>query len=135
MPDIADTASAAEYHARPEPFSNADRAKFALILLLLAVVWGYARFGSDRPTPPTLPAGIGAFENPVQFLAAPGGNFSRINVRSGPGGEYRILEKVTRGTPLTGIARAADTNGASWIELANGRGYTKESVLVVNGGP
>lgn len=133
QPSVADQAPATGYtSARLATFSNLDRAKIALIVVLLAVVWGYARFsGAQTAIPPSIPTEIGTFAMPVDFVAVPGANLGRINLRAGPGAEYRVLEMVNRGTHLTGVARVADTNGATWIQLANNRGYAKETVVRV----
>jgi len=117
--------------------SGADYAKIAVVLILIATVWAYARFGDTAFSLSTVPSGIGAFSAPVAFVATPGANLAHINLRSGPGAEYRILEKLDRGTPLNGIARVVDSKGAAWIEIAGARGFAKESVLSAtpSGGP
>lgn len=108
--------------------------RIALVAALLVGVWAYARF-SDRPVPaPTPSLAIGAFSEPENFVAAPGLNAQHIHVRSGPGAAYRILETLEPGTALIGIARRTDTNGAFWIQLANNRGFVKETVLSANAG-
>lgn len=99
-----------------------------IVICVLLGVWAYARFGGDTETQPPPPT-IGQFAAPEFFAAKPGLNARRINVRAGPGTEYRILETHDQGTILTGVARVADTRGAFWIELANGRGFVKETVI------
>lgn len=108
--------------------------RIAVVAAVLLGVWIYARF-SDQPVPaPTPSPVVGAFSEPESFIAAPGVTAQHIHVRSGPGAEYRILETLDRGTALIGIARTTDTNGAFWIQLANNRGFAKETVLMENAG-
>ena len=102
-----------------------------MVSIVLCGVWAYARFGGDTilaPTPYSKPI-IDTSTTTEKFIATPGVNSLRIHVRSGPGTQYQILESVPRGTPLTGIGRIKDSNGALWIILDKRRGYVKESVL------
>jgi hypothetical protein len=112
--------------------SLVDKRIMLLVLgLVMCGVWSYARFGGPAPpiaTQRAVPV-TGNFAEPIAFIATPGLDAAHIHVRSGPGAGFKIRETLNRGEPLSGIARTTDAAGAFWIELANGRGYVKESVL------
>jgi hypothetical protein len=113
------------------------RLMIATVTIILGGVWAYARFGE-----PTFPSrhphhhSSAPLQRRSRFIATPGMNFAHINVRAGPGAQYRIRETVERGATLIGIGRTTDSTGAFWIVLADGRGFVKESVLApANGTP
>lgn len=108
------------------------RIQVLIVVLFLAAIWAYARFG--WPAPGASSPTTGAFAQPLEFIATPAGSAGRINVRAGPGGEFGVRRRLQRGAVLTGISRELDKNGASWIVLANGEGYAKESVLSASPG-
>lgn len=107
---------------------HTKRLKLAVTVTVLATVWAYARFGEHIAQTPYVPV-IGRFSEPWPFVALPAAPYLRINVRAGPGPEYRVKEEIDRGTTVVGIGRAIDKAGAHWIEMADGRGYAKETVL------
>ena len=124
--------SSASAAVRAHPVSVASnqhtkRLKLAVTVTVLATVWAYARF-SEHVSQAHVPV-IGRFSEPWPFVALPAAPYLRINVRAGPGPEYRVKEEIDRGTPVVGIGRAVDQAGAHWIEIADGRGYAKETVL------
>jgi len=103
--------------------------KFWLIAVLLIGVWIFARFGGGLPTNE-----VGTFSQPVPYVAAPGGTARHIHLRAGPGAEFKVRENLERDAPVVGIARRTDSHGDFWIELADGRGFAKESVLAASSG-
>ncbi len=66
---------------------------------------------------------------PQTYTVTPGPGHTSANVRSGVGGDYRLVRSLPRGASITGVAEANDTNGAAWIELSDGSGFMKETVL------
>jgi hypothetical protein len=118
--------------ARPHA-GIARRWKIALVALSVVTVWAYARFDAllEFPSAPAAPPSmiIGSFHEPQVFIATPGEGNVHINVRAGPGAEFRVLRQFDRGVAVRGVARTLDSRGAYWIELAEGRGFIKESVL------
>jgi hypothetical protein len=100
-------------------------------MFVLAAVWVYARFAEEPVAEPKLGPDptIAHHDNLQLFVATPGMNLGRIHIRTGPGGEYAIVETIPRGAPLTCIGRTTDSTGEWWIVLANKRGYVKETVV------
>jgi hypothetical protein len=127
----SNTTGAAAHGLRADGLLVDKRIMFLILAFVLCGVWAYARFGGPEVSPvaPSTGPVVGHFAAPIAFVATPGLNLAHIHVRSGPGADFKIQETLPRGEPLTGVARTADTSGAFWIELANGRGYVKESVL------
>lgn len=103
----------------------------SIVVVVICGIWIFARFGdiTEAVTLLRSTSVSGTISTPMSFIATPGVNFDRINVRAGPGIQYPIIEKIARGEPLTGIGRTRDSTGAFWIELDNRRGYVSESVL------
>lgn len=116
-------------HRQADSLVN-KRLMLSLVLIVICGVWIYARFGATASAPSSFhTADIGNFTTPKYFIVTPAFDFSNINVRAGPGMQYRILETIPRGTQLTGVGRTVDSDGDFWIVLVNGRGYALESVL------
>ncbi len=117
--------------------SSAEKLKLAVVALLLVVAWSFARFASlaDPATVLSAPAGVGVFAQPSNFAATPGVDAQHVNVRAGPGAEYRVKLQLDRGTIVVGVARALDTKGVPWIQLSGDAGYVKETVLAPAVGP
>lgn len=51
------------------------------------------------------------------------------NVRTGPGVEYPITEKLTRGAVVSATGLAIDANGNSWLQLANSEGFVSLDIV------
>lgn len=99
---------------------------------LLVCVWVFARFGGHEPSR-TDPA-VGVFKRPIMFEVTPPKPVKTINVRSGPGAQFRVIGHRKPGTRVLGIERVTDTNSAFWIRLSNDRGFVKESILTPSPG-
>lgn len=119
--------------SRPSVMRDPSKAtKLKVALLLLALVWVYARVDLSSLGTRADVAGVGSFSEQRTFFASPAPGIESINIRSGPGIEYQVLASVTRDAPVRGIARRSAANGAYWIEL-NGGGFVKESLLTPAG--
>jgi hypothetical protein len=70
-----------------------------------------------------------AFSSPQTYTVVPGDGLKDVNVRTGPCTEYSARQKLDRDTSVTGIGRAIDSAGNAWIQLADGLGYVKETLL------
>lgn len=114
-------------HDVASPSARKLRVWAALLLVLL--VWTYARFGDFKPTQQPPRFVVGAFARTMPFIATPGAGLQRINVRTGPGTEFPVQRQFDRGALVGGIARRLDRNGAYWIELEGEGGFVKETVL------
>jgi hypothetical protein len=127
--------------ASPPPldqFQRPDKAKaeeprrfggmFACIAgLALAIAIGMYFWTNREPTKagtPPVP-----FTQAQAYTVVPGAGLPHVNERGGPGTDYPILGQIDRGASVLGIARAFDSDNGSWIEMADGRGYVKETLL------
>ena len=110
--------------------SSPKKFRVRAAIILVFVVWLYARLGDFAPTPQPLQHVAGPFARATPFIATPGDGFYQINARTGPGTEYPMQQQFARGVLLNGIARRFDRQGAYWIELQGGGGFVKETVLV-----
>ena len=117
---------------RPAVRDPSKATKLKVALLLLALVWLYARVDLSNLGGRADAAGVGAFSEQRTFFASPGPGIESINIRSGPGTEYQVLSSMVRNVPVRGIARRSAANGAYWIEL-DGGGFVKESLLTPAG--
>lgn len=108
---------------------GASAIKIICVLGLLGFVWFQARGGAFAVAPVISQPQIGTFAAQQVFVVWPGGNGAHGNVRAGPGTTYSVIEQITRGSSVNGEARVVANDGSTWIVLANGRGYMKESVL------
>jgi len=102
---------------------------FCVAVMMLGL-YAYGRSGPGIESAVEAESYVGVFSSPQVFLAAPGGSATSINLRRGPGREFRAFSEAKRGVRLIGTARRLDSEGASWIELELGQGFAKESVLV-----
>lgn len=118
---------------RPAVRDPAKSTKLKIALLLFVLVWLYARVDLSSLGARAGAAGVGSFSQQRTFFASPAAGIESINIRSGPGIEYQVLASVTRDVPMRGIARRSAANGSYWIELANGGGFVKESLLTPAG--
>ena len=109
---------------------GAQPLRIALILSLLVGVWVFARFGEAPPRGAQL---SGQFEGPVVFRVSPPEQVTEINVRAGPGRQYRIVGHLPRNSQVVGVEQLPDNQGAPWIRLTEERGYIKQSILTPQG--
>lgn len=109
-------------------------------LVLIGIFWisrPSGNFVSDnvQSPPPAVSATaantpvVQQFGSPQTYTVVPGGHLADVNERNGPGWTYGIVQKFPRGTTVVGTGRALDTDGLGWIQLADGTGFIKETVL------
>lgn len=110
--------------------SPANRLRVRVTLSVVIAIWLYARFVGP-PSLASIPV-VCDFRVHCDFIVLPPGNAAQINIREGPGAEFKVRTQVNRGSYLTGIGRRVSTSGTPWVELAGGQGFAKESLLVFN---
>lgn len=122
-------------HNHPPVASSGNQsagAKIWLTIALLVGVWAFARLGGHPPAAPL--SAVGVFAQPTRFLVTPMESVTSVNVRIGPGTQFRVRDRLYRGDQVSGVERVTDVNGDPWIKLANESGFVKESILTVAGG-
>lgn len=110
-------------HLKGSTIDRNRASKFFLILISISSLLLYSKFGIEPPVRTKIPA-----TTTVSYSSKPGGNYSKINIRSGPGIEHSVIKEISRGDLVFGLGHELDANGERWIKLRDG-GYAKETVL------
>lgn len=105
--------------------------KFALLFCCVSLLLSFSRFGFDAER--TQKSYVPSQHIEISFISNHGAAYRKINIRSGPGVNYKVIREVDRGQLVIGIKRVSDANGDPWVRLKAG-GYAKETILTRVGG-
>jgi uncharacterized protein len=109
---------------------------FGLLLAISMVRSCIADLGTKKivATPVAAASGpaVSWFGTPAAYVVTPKAGISRVNLRSGPGGEYPSLLMLPRGRVVTGRGSASASDGELWIFVRTSggtEGFMADKVL------
>jgi Domain of unknown function (DUF4145) len=116
---------------------------FGVVLCGIIYVWNAnsSSGGANTQPQPTPVASVNTtpsvvpFPSPQTYVVVPGGRLADVNERSGPSWTYGVVQKFNRGSYVTGSGRAVDADGVGWIQLSDGGGFIKETLLAPSVAP